>query len=302
MPKARHDYNYTRNIDEEKRIYNRDILPLLRLATPEDYVDWLAGYIFNNGKITYSRSRALAYNNYYVVLGDLDMVPLFGSSSIDLIIPNNINITVPKHSTHSNFFFMKDYSCIENTHTELFVDHIPLLVNRGITYIQMLDCIASISDNFIYQFIDLVPPKDLPTLFNYLRYPIVGELAKEKYNQSIVTVRAVGKRYPIETVLENIIEENTYIDRPARHTFSKVDQIVESMKSGKSYIEAKTEVESADLNTFLDEAESLDAKETNIKPYIPKHKPNRYTAIELDIPKESLLTKVKKFIRVRSTI
>ena len=294
MPKARQDYKYVRNIDEEKRIYNRDILPKLRQATLEDYTNWLAGYIFKGGKIEHCRSRGLDLYNYYVATENIIMVPLTGSSAINIIIPSNIDITIPEHNTHNNFFFMLDYTCIANTSLELRVVQVPLIIDRGITYLQMLDSIEELDydNNFIYQFIDLVPPKDLCSLFDYTRYPIVGELAEEKYNQSIVTVRTVGKRYPIETVLGNIIEENTYID--------KVDQIVESMKSGKSYIEAKKEIgldkSEDDLNTFLDVADALGEKEANTKPYTPKLKPNRYTAIELDAPRESLFTKIKKIM------
>jgi len=100
--------------------------------------------------------------------------------------------------------------------------------------------------------------------------------------------------------VRNIDEENTYIDTLSQSS-NKIDKIVKAMQSGKSYIEAKKEIgldkSEDDLNTFLDVADALGEKEANTKPYTPKRKPNRYTAIELDTPRESLFTKVKKFIK-----
>lgn len=86
-------------IEEEQ--YHPDWLQSsVRPAHVADYFDWLKGYIERRGKPT-SLGNSFESRDFYIATKDFTMTPLYGASSIRLIIPSGINVTInnPGHCT-----------------------------------------------------------------------------------------------------------------------------------------------------------------------------------------------------------
>lgn len=94
---------------------------LLRPASPEEYRNWLRGYIEKGGKITHVYDYKMP-NFFYVAQDSFDVKPLYGASSICIIVPENINLSISKEGTgHNSIYYMKDYNTNYNYFVPLYI-------------------------------------------------------------------------------------------------------------------------------------------------------------------------------------
>lgn len=71
-----------------------------RPALREDYQQWLAGYLERGGEITHVYDYPWHRWRWYVAFESAEIFPLYGSSSINIIVPQGIELTGdPGHST-----------------------------------------------------------------------------------------------------------------------------------------------------------------------------------------------------------
>lgn len=107
-----------------------------RRATPKDYADWLRGYLRNGGRITHPRARPMDSDWYVFAPTAADspetVPPLYGSRSIDLIVP-----AAPVRSLcygrlgHNSLYFMDGFRKSGLAVVELFTDVRELLLSEG---------------------------------------------------------------------------------------------------------------------------------------------------------------------------
>lgn len=88
--------------------FNRDILPNLRRARPNDYKEWLEGYMLAGGKPTHFYDYNLP-SDFYVAIGNFSTMPLYGAQSVNIIVPRHISVTNMNGLGHCNIYFMEDF-------------------------------------------------------------------------------------------------------------------------------------------------------------------------------------------------
>jgi len=111
---------YQKDKEEHQKIMDKfgELLRLKKIIIGEkkDYIEWLTGYIEKGGYITHYYDYPMG-NKIYIARQDCQMVPMFGSSSIMLVVPKEINIIpVPEEPFggwgHNNIYFIKDFKHI----------------------------------------------------------------------------------------------------------------------------------------------------------------------------------------------
>lgn len=101
--------------ERNKRIKKADKLFMgkLRQARVKDYKDWLAGFLEKGNKPThcydYPMERGL--DEWKIALVDFQIVPLFGTDSLQIIVPKGIKFLGGKLG-HTNLYFMDGFSCL----------------------------------------------------------------------------------------------------------------------------------------------------------------------------------------------
>lgn len=104
MKKARNDLQSDK-IAREKRLeeINAEIsrqdaakntmMSHLRAATITDYLDWLSAYsIVNSSVFTHRYDYSFYRADFYVALNDFTITPLYGASSINIIVPEHVTV------------------------------------------------------------------------------------------------------------------------------------------------------------------------------------------------------------------
>jgi hypothetical protein len=100
--------------EEQARLmleYRAKLLPQLRKASPRDYALWLAGHLSRGGQISHVYPYKLS-GRFFVLVDDLEIeMPLYGSSSLSLIVPADLKLTTPADGLgHCNAFWMEDFT------------------------------------------------------------------------------------------------------------------------------------------------------------------------------------------------
>lgn len=85
----------------------------LERAIKIDYTQWLKGVIQSGSEPThyYDYPMARVLDKFYVAIRHFRVAPLYGSSSIAIIVPNGIDF-LGGELGHSNLYFMKDFKNI----------------------------------------------------------------------------------------------------------------------------------------------------------------------------------------------
>lgn len=103
------DYiEYLKSISPEHR-FDLAIAGKCRIATREDYLEWLSGYLKSFGKITHSYDYMMPMNRWIVVTKDLDLLPLYGAKQYYLIVPKGITVNIVGQG-HHKLYYMCDFS------------------------------------------------------------------------------------------------------------------------------------------------------------------------------------------------
>lgn len=117
------------NWEEAQEIQERlrkEVFPYCDKATPVQYARWLRGYLAKGGKITHYYERDFPTSLFYFVKQDCEIMELFGSHSLHLIVPEHVTVKAVNGSFgHSELYCMKDFSC--NDGVPLYADIAKLL-------------------------------------------------------------------------------------------------------------------------------------------------------------------------------
>ncbi|MDY6966736.1 MAG: hypothetical protein SVM80_12370 [Halobacteriota archaeon] len=108
--RAEHEYEYSKLYAEEQKTW-KVLKQNLRRATEVDYVEWLFGYIQNGGKPTHYYDYELPRRDFYVATQDFEIRPLYGSSSVSIIVPKNINF-LGGELGNNKIYLLKGYECL----------------------------------------------------------------------------------------------------------------------------------------------------------------------------------------------
>ncbi|MFA5409811.1 MAG: hypothetical protein WC343_13650 [Bacilli bacterium] len=72
------------------------MFPHLRRADRTDYIKWLEGFVDAGNTPTHYYSYPFSrWDSFYVAKEDFEMVPLYGSDAINIIVPDGIKIIIP---------------------------------------------------------------------------------------------------------------------------------------------------------------------------------------------------------------
>lgn len=97
-------------IEFENQRATRDLAAMqecLRPATAADYSRWLTGYLRRGGRVTHFYDYPTP--KMWVATPGLQMHPLCGSWSVDIIVPSGVTIDV-QGLGHNNIFYMADFT------------------------------------------------------------------------------------------------------------------------------------------------------------------------------------------------
>lgn len=83
------------------------LLPRTRPAMPQDYANWLKGYLLQGGKITHVYEYPMPWH-WYVARTAIHLIPLHGAQAIGLIVPENVQLSHTDYG-HNMVFYMQDY-------------------------------------------------------------------------------------------------------------------------------------------------------------------------------------------------
>lgn len=102
-----------RQINEREVRFEKEVRPRITQATAVDYNAWLTGYMQKGGEPTHRRDRPLC-DTFYVALADLEMMPLYGASSVSIIVPSGVTVSLEngRDAGHCNLYFMEDFSSL----------------------------------------------------------------------------------------------------------------------------------------------------------------------------------------------
>jgi hypothetical protein len=85
------------------------MFPHLRQASVDDYKKWLAGFLKTDGLPSHYYDYPFNKTDWYVATSDLEIFPLYGSASVNIIVPAGITVS-DTGLGHNNLYFMKDFS------------------------------------------------------------------------------------------------------------------------------------------------------------------------------------------------
>lgn len=94
--------------EEEQRYFYQNIRPKLRRATARDYRKWLEGWAEKEGETTHHYDYNLR-DSWYVAKADMHLPRYYGSSSVQIIVPEGITVTFTDGLGHNNLYFMEDF-------------------------------------------------------------------------------------------------------------------------------------------------------------------------------------------------
>lgn len=99
-------------INEREVRFKEEVRPRIAKATAANYNAWLTGYMQKGGEPTHRYDRPL--RNFYVAVADLDLMPLYGSGSVSIIVPAGVTVNLEngRDAGHCNLYFMEDFSSL----------------------------------------------------------------------------------------------------------------------------------------------------------------------------------------------
>ncbi len=101
------------------------ILPALRPANPEDYSAWLRGYREAGGTPTRFHDYPMRkddHDKWYVATEHLEIPPLCGAASVNIIVPAEIVALIGKGHSHNDVYYMDGYRTNRSVAVRVFSD------------------------------------------------------------------------------------------------------------------------------------------------------------------------------------
>lgn len=91
----------------------------LKFASKRIYIKWLEGYVASGGKIRHAYDHTFP-GTMYVAKKDCTVTPLYGENTVEIIVPEHINVTIEELG-HNTLYFMKDFK-IEGGSASIYSD------------------------------------------------------------------------------------------------------------------------------------------------------------------------------------
>lgn len=107
----RQHLEFKRSMEELDAAFQREAHKF-RPATPSEYAAWLMGFLEQGGSITHPYPYPMPSgrpSGFMVVKSDAVLPPLYGSRSIEIIVPVGRSVTFPKDRGHINVFWMDGF-------------------------------------------------------------------------------------------------------------------------------------------------------------------------------------------------
>ncbi len=93
---------------EYKRLAKIYIFPHIKIASKNDYITWLHGFLDAGNKPSHFYDYPFdQWGNFYIATESFEITPLYGSASINIIVPNGIQIT--GDPGHTNLYYSDGY-------------------------------------------------------------------------------------------------------------------------------------------------------------------------------------------------
>jgi hypothetical protein len=103
----------------------------VRPATAEHYQAWLEAHLDNGGKIDGGYAGNFRKNDFVTVSQDATLPPaLYGSSSMNIIVPPGVTLTVPDRG-HCDIFIIDGGKSLGFAKPKIFKENIASMVDRG---------------------------------------------------------------------------------------------------------------------------------------------------------------------------
>ena len=83
--------NYERNVGSKVR-GPLDAYSLLEVATIQDYIAWLSGFISNGGRTTHQYDYEFQRGNFYIAKSHIAIPRLYGAEALHIIIPEGVEV------------------------------------------------------------------------------------------------------------------------------------------------------------------------------------------------------------------
>nr|BAR33286.1 hypothetical protein [uncultured Mediterranean phage uvMED] len=79
------------------------------VASPNEYADWLVGYISTGGKIAHVYDYEIGRWEFLYLKKDAKITELYGASSVNIIVPKGINCDITGDIGHNKVFLMDGF-------------------------------------------------------------------------------------------------------------------------------------------------------------------------------------------------
>jgi hypothetical protein len=92
-------------------VINR-LSPFVRVAQPQEYANWLKGWVSQGGAVKYIRNYPMARNGtWFVALTSIVIEPLYGTDAISIIFPEGVH-DAGGDTGHNDLFIYDKGRCL----------------------------------------------------------------------------------------------------------------------------------------------------------------------------------------------
>jgi hypothetical protein len=98
---------------------DRTVMPYVQPTTVAEYAAFVRGFLANGGTIRYVRDRNLS--GYWTVRQDIELPALYGANSVDLLVAEGRQVTMPDGPGHATICWMDGFR-LQGAGLEMFTD------------------------------------------------------------------------------------------------------------------------------------------------------------------------------------
>lgn len=110
------EYDFQKHVNYIKKWKDEFFFPNVRPANPVEYGKWAFGYV-RRGYANFNFVNSDASMKYfYVAINDIKLIPLYGTLSVDIIVPRGINCElIDDNEGHNDVYCMDDFTTTVNS-------------------------------------------------------------------------------------------------------------------------------------------------------------------------------------------
>jgi len=91
--------------EEKKKLFSY----LRKAKMPEDWQEFVEGYVRRGGKVTKDNRYSSQAWNFYVAKKNFTMLPIEGNKAINIIVPRNVKVRNPNNKGDNEIFYIKGF-------------------------------------------------------------------------------------------------------------------------------------------------------------------------------------------------